>query len=64
MVVFEVSVVLIALVPWPIAYNQFSLVMVWHQSVAIFFLSLPWLIATGLASRKLAAALGLSQRIN
>ena len=56
---FELLVALAAFVPWPIAYNQFSLAMVGRQFLVAFVFSLPWLITTGLASRSLAAALGL-----
>ena len=59
LVLFELLIFLSALIPWPIAYNQFSVSMVGHQFLACFLVSLPWLITTGLASRKLAAALAL-----
>ncbi len=61
---FELIVLLLSLVPWPVAYNQFSLSMVRWQFLAGFLISLPWLIATGLASRKLAVVLGLPQNSN
>ncbi len=60
--VFIVSIPVIALIPWPIAYNTFSLTMIWNQGRAVLMLSLPWLIATVLAMRKLAAALGLDNQ--
>ncbi|WP_310394024.1 hypothetical protein [Hymenobacter sp.] len=59
LLVFGASVALLAFIPWPIAYNQFSMSMVGRQFLASSLFSLPWLIATGLASRKLAAELGL-----
>jgi hypothetical protein len=59
---FEFIVLILSLVPWPVAYNQFSLSMVQWQFQAGFLLSLPWLLANGLASRKLALALGLPER--
>ncbi len=64
MLAFELMVVVAALVPWPIAYNQFSAEMIRGQLLAGFLLSLPWLLSTGLASRKLADALGLPAAAN
>ncbi|MFD1469218.1 hypothetical protein ACFQ48_13370 [Hymenobacter caeli] len=56
---YEIPLVLMALVPWPVAYNRFSLSMVGHQLIIYLLFSLPWLLATGLASRRLATALFL-----
>ena len=63
LLVFVISVALLAFIPWPVAYNQFSISMVGHQFLICFLFSLPWLIATGLASRRLAVALGLPDAI-
>ena len=64
LLLFELSVLLAAFIPWPIAYNQFSLSMIGRQFLGAFVLSLPWLIATGLASRKLATSLALPHGSN
>lgn len=54
---FELSVLLLALLPWPIAYLGYSCESIGRQFLVASAFSLPWLVATGLASRKLAKAL-------
>ncbi|WP_070733912.1 hypothetical protein [Hymenobacter glacialis] len=61
MLLFELSIALLALTPWLVAYNQFSAEMVKTQFSVSVVLTLPWLLATGLASRRLAAALALHE---
>jgi hypothetical protein len=55
LLIFELSVLLLSIPPWPIAYNRFGIESISHQLLALFLCSLPWLVATGLASRRLAA---------
>lgn len=57
LVLFELLVCVLALIPWPIAYNTFGLESFGRQLRALFVLSLPWLASTGLASWQLASAL-------
>lgn len=64
LLLFGASVALLSLIPWPIAYNQFSMEMIRRQLLALSLFGLPWLITTGLASRKLAAALALPDKAN
>ncbi|GAA4495250.1 hypothetical protein GCM10023172_06670 [Hymenobacter ginsengisoli] len=59
LLVFLLQVAALAIPPWPIAYNQFGLESISRQLVVLFLLNLPWLVATGLATRRLAAALQL-----
>lgn len=64
LLLFGISVVLLSLIPWPVAYNRFSVEMIGFQLRALFIFTLPWLMATWLASRKLAAALALPDKAN
>lgn len=57
LVLFELLVCGLALVPWPVAYNAFGLESFGRQLRVLFLFSLPWLVSTGLASRRLARAL-------
>jgi hypothetical protein len=57
LLLFELSVLLLALPPWPIAYNKFGIESISRQLLVLFLISLPWLVATGLASRRLATSL-------
>lgn len=61
--VFELSIALLAFIPWPIAYNQPGAAMAARQFWVLWVLTLPWLLATGLASRRLATALGLPHEV-
>jgi hypothetical protein len=57
LLIFELSVVLLSLPPWPIAYNSFGIESISRQVLVLSLFSLPWLVATGLASRRLAVSL-------
>lgn len=54
---FELSVFILALIPWPTAYNTFGLESFVRQFLVLSAFSLPWLLSTGLASRRLGLAL-------
>lgn len=57
LLLFELTIFLLAIPPWPIAYNRFGLASISRQLLLLSLFSLPWLITTGVASYRLAAAL-------
>jgi len=59
LLLFELSVFLLALMPWPLAYNTFNWDIIQRQFLILFVGSLPWLFTTGVASHRLAIALRL-----
>ncbi|RZK19284.1 MAG: hypothetical protein EOO56_14440 [Hymenobacter sp.] len=58
LVLVELSVFMLALLPWPVGYT-FGLEDIERQFLVLSVGSLPWLLTTGIASHRLAVALRL-----